>query len=209
MAAIDPNNIHTAWGPLVVGLIGVGGVLLPSQVVFSIISPDDIIGTSVSLSIVIRAIGQVVGVSMYYNVFKHHLTQRATDNLQLIALPAISNGLTVKNPADLVPTITSLVTALAAGPFSSYAHLFPGIDTPAQIAAIQLAGHNLYEGVFPILYKISIAWGGAAILACFFLTGYVLFDTLLLYGRLLIRQLESLNISMTMLLSCYKRIVLR
>lgn len=183
MAAIDPNNIHTAWGPLIVGLIGVGGVLLPSQVVFSIISPDDLIGTSVSLSIVIRAVGQVVGISMYYNVFKHHLTDRAQSNLQLIALPAIQNGLTVSSPADLVPTITQLVTALAAGPFSHYAYLFPGIDTPEKIAAIQHAGHNLYEGVFPLLYFISIAWGGAAIIACFFLTGYILPSIVLFLSR--------------------------
>ena len=184
MAAIDPENIHTAWAPLIIGLLGVGGVLLPSQVVFSIISPDDIIGTSVSLSIVIRAIGQVVGVSMFYNVFKTELTKRATSDLSLIALPAISNGLSVANPAELIPTITNLVTALAAGPFSSYAHLFPNIDSPQQIAAIQLAGHNLYKGVFPLLYLISIAWGGAAIIACLFLTGYAFPHPLPIYKRM-------------------------
>ena len=44
MAAIDPENIHTAWGPLIVGTLGVSGVLLPSQAAFSIISPDGLIG---------------------------------------------------------------------------------------------------------------------------------------------------------------------
>ena len=173
MATADPDNINSVWGPLIIGLIGVGGVLLPSQVVFSIVSPDDLIGTSVSLSIVVRAIGQVVGISMFYNVFKHHLTARATGDPALFAIPALSNGLKVGNLTDLVPQVTALVTALSAGPFSHYAHLFPGIDTPTQIAAIQHAGHNLYKGVFPLLYLISIAWGGAAIIACFFLTGYV------------------------------------
>ncbi|TVY80305.1 Efflux pump FUS6 [Lachnellula suecica] len=169
MAAIDPNDINTAWAPLIFGLIGVGGVLLPSQVVFSIVSPHDLIGSSVSLSIVIRAIGQVVGVSMFYNIFKTHLTDRATNQPELFAIPAVLNGLTVT--ADVETVLTDLITTLTAGPFSAYAHLFPGIDTPTQIAAIQLAGHNLYAGVFPILYFISIAWGGAAIIACFFLSG--------------------------------------
>lgn len=169
MAAADPDDISTVWAPLVIGLIGVGGVLLPSQVVFSIISPSDLIGASVALSIVIRAIGQVVGVSMFYNIFKSHLTSRATNNLQLFALPALSNGIQAgSNPTE---TITQLITTLAAGPFSAYAHLFPGTHTPAQIAAIQLAGHNLYKGVFPILYFISIAFGGVAIIACCFLRG--------------------------------------
>jgi len=171
MAAIDPDNIHSAWAPLVLGLLGVGGVLLPSQVVFSIISPDDLIGTSVSLSIVIRSVGQVVGVSMYYNVFKTQLTHRATSDLTLFAAPALSNGLQPDPKLGLISTLTELITALAAGPLSKYAYLFPGIDTPKQIAAIELAGHNLYKGVFPLLYLISIAWGGTAIIASLFLTG--------------------------------------
>lgn len=91
MAAIDPENINTAWAPLIIGLIGVGGVLLPSQVVFSIISPYDLIGTSVSLSIVVRAIGQVIGVSMYYNLFKTRLTHYASDPAA-IAFPATSQS---------------------------------------------------------------------------------------------------------------------
>lgn len=170
MATIDPDNIATAWAPLVIGLVGVGGVLLPSQVVFSIISPHDLIGTSVAFSIVIRAIGQVVGVSLFYNVFKAHLTSRATGDLSVFALPALQNGLQI-GPAGPTATVTELITALTAGPLSAYAHLFPGINTPAKVAAIQLAGHNLYKAVFPILYLISIAFGGAAIVSCFFLTG--------------------------------------
>jgi len=171
LAAINPENLHTAWAPLILGLLGVGGVLLPSQVVFSIISPDDLIGTSVALSIVVRAVGQVVGVSMYYNVFKTHLTNRVTNDLTLFAVPALSNGLKPDPNLGLVGTLTELITALAAGPLSRYAYLFPGIDTPKQIAAIELAGHNAYKGVFPILYLISIAWGATAIIASLFLTG--------------------------------------
>lgn len=171
MAAISPDNINTAWAPLVIGLIGVGGVLLPSQIVFSIISPNDLIGTSVSLSIVIRAIGQVVGVSMFYNVFKTQLTHLATNDLTLFALPAIENGITGSTPAEITANVTALITALGAGPYSAYAHLFPATNTPEHIAAIQLAAHNLFMHVFPLLYKIAIAWGGAAVVATFFLYG--------------------------------------
>ncbi|TVY44876.1 Efflux pump [Lachnellula subtilissima] len=167
-----PRKHQHSLGALVLGLIGVGGVLLPSQVVFSIISPHDLIGTSVSLSIVIRAIGQVIGVSLYYNIFKTHLTRRAA-NPAIIAFPAIENGLafTSLDPAALTPNITALVTSLAAGPFSAYAHLFPNIDSPEQIAAVQQAAHELYKPIFPMLYFVSIAWGGAAVVACFFLVG--------------------------------------
>jgi len=160
MAAIDPENIKTAWAPMVLGLIGVGGVLLPSQVIFSIITPDELLGTGVALSIVIRMIGQVVGVSMFYNIFLHHVQSNAA---KYFALPAIEAGF------DTVASITELATTLTAGPLSHYAYMFPQLDTPAKIESIVVAGHELFKHCFPILYLISIAFGGAAIISSFFL----------------------------------------
>jgi hypothetical protein len=160
MAAVDPENINTAWAPMVLGLIGVGGVLLPSQVIFSIITPDELLGTSIALSIVVRMIGQVVGVSMFYNIFLHHVRNNA---VKYFALPAIEAGF------DSVASITQLATTLTAGPLSSYAHLFPQLDSPEKVQAIAQAGHELFKHCFPILYLISIAFGGAAIISSFFL----------------------------------------
>lgn len=160
MATIDPENIHTAWAPVILGLIGVGGVLLPSQVIFSIITPDELLGTGVALSIVIRMIGQVVGVSMFYNIFLHHVQNNA---VKYFAFPAIEVGF------DSVASITELVTTLTAGPLSEYAHLFPQLDSPEKIQTIVVAGHELFKHCFPILYLISIAFGGAAIISSFFL----------------------------------------
>ncbi|KAH7311124.1 putative major facilitator superfamily transporter [Rhexocercosporidium sp. MPI-PUGE-AT-0058] len=168
MAAIDPENINTAWAPLVIGLIGVGGVLLPSQVVFSIISPETLIGTSIALSIVVRAFGQVIGVSMFYNLFHKHIEDRAMGNLTIFTLPAIIHGF---NPGlDPIGATTKLITTLTAGPFSAYAGQF-NITDPVDIAAIQQAGHELYKTAYPEIYLVSIAFGGAAIVSCFFLHG--------------------------------------
>ena len=50
MAAFDKDNINTVWGPMAIGLLGVGGVLLPSQVVFSGKSHDStFVGPSITL----------------------------------------------------------------------------------------------------------------------------------------------------------------
>ncbi|CZT48556.1 related to MFS drug efflux pump [Rhynchosporium secalis] len=168
MAAIDPENVNTAFAPLVIGLIGVGGVLLPSQVVFSIISPETLIGTSIALSIVIRAFGQVIGVSMFYNLFHTHIEERATSNLTIFTLPAILNGFNVG--LDPVASTSKLITTLTAGPFSEYASQF-NITDPLAIANIQHAGHELYKTAFPEIYLVSIAFGGAAVVSCFFLHG--------------------------------------
>jgi hypothetical protein len=160
MAAVDPENISTVWAPMIFGLIGVGGVLLPSQVVFSIITPDELIGTGVALSIVIRMLGQVIGISMFYNVFSNQVKKKAVEYL---AFPAISVGF------DSVAAITELATTLTAGPLSSHISLFPQIDTPEKYNTIVTAGHELFKHCFPILYLIAIAFGGAAIISSFFL----------------------------------------
>jgi hypothetical protein len=162
MAAVDPENVNTVWAPLVIGLVGVGGVLLPSQVIFSIITPDDLIGTGVALSVAIRMIGQVVGVSMFYNIFIQRVTAAAVPTF---AVAAFKVGI-----YD-VPTITSLVSILGAGPLEHYVALFPKIDTPEKLALIVQAGHDTYKQAFPILYLIAIAFGGAAIIASLFLSG--------------------------------------
>jgi hypothetical protein len=162
MATADPENIHTMWAPLILGLLGVGGVLLPSQVVFSIISPPEHIGASVALSIVVRSIGQVIGVSMFYNIFKQNVTKSVFNHVQEFVVPAVELV-----GADMT-AITALVTALTAGPFEVYAHIF-NATTQAQIDAIVKGGHEVYKGCFGELYLISIAFGGAATLSFFFL----------------------------------------
>lgn len=160
MAAVDPEDINTVWAPMTIGLIGVGGVLLPSQVIFSIITPNDLIGTGVALSVVVRLIGQVVGVSMFYNIFIRELTKNA---YTYFAFPAINAGF------DTVPSITALLNTMSAGPLEHYLALFPQLDTPEKVASIVLAGHETYKHAFPLLYLVAIAFGGAAIVSSLFL----------------------------------------
>lgn len=200
MAAFDKDNINTVWAPMVIGLIGVGGVLLPSQVVFSgkhidihlstfirrhsltdthspisllimhiVISPDDLIGTSVALSVVVRMIGQVIGKSMFYNIFRSSVTALASnpDNLDIIAIPAINAGFTS------VDRISALVTQLTAGPLQFYVDrgLFPEITSAESVALLAAGGKELYSRAFPLLYLISIAWGAVASISCLLLWG--------------------------------------
>ncbi|SMY27559.1 unnamed protein product [Zymoseptoria tritici ST99CH_1A5] len=165
MAAFDPHNINSVWAPMVVGLIGVGGVLLPSQVVFSVISPDDLIGTSVALSVVIRMIGQVIGKSMFYNIFKTDVIKHAP---KIIAIPAVQAGFTS------VPRITAVVNQMTAGPLKYYIDrgLFPEIThDPAKIQALIEAGKTLYGNSLGMIYLISLPWGILAIGSCFLLWG--------------------------------------
>ncbi|KFY79742.1 hypothetical protein V499_01311 [Pseudogymnoascus sp. VKM F-103] len=136
MAAVDPKKINTVWAHLIIGLIGVGGVLLPSQGIFS-----------------------VIGVSMFHNIFIQQVTKNA---YTYFAVPAVQAGI-------YDTEVEALVSTLGAGPLSHYVRLFPQIDTPEKQASIVLAGHETYKHCFPILYYISIAFGGAAVIASLFL----------------------------------------
>jgi hypothetical protein len=142
---------------MVFALVGVGAVLLPSQVVFSIISPDDLIGTSVALSVVIRMIGQVIGKSMFYNIFTDEVRKNAP---LLIGPPAIQAGFTDISRIEL------LVTTMTAGPLSHYRSLFPEIDTQQELDAIVLAGQQIFAKSFPLLYYISIPFGVVSVISC-------------------------------------------
>ncbi|QIW98594.1 hypothetical protein AMS68_004112 [Peltaster fructicola] len=164
LATFDPQNINSVWAPMVFGLIGVGAVLLPSQVVFSVISPDDLIGTSVALSVVIRMIGQVIGKSMFYNIFKQTVTRNAYD---IIPGPAVAVGF------FSIPRITSLVTYMGAGPLRFYVDrgVFPEITRLDALPQLITAGQQVYAKSFPILYLLSIPWGVLAVFSCLLLYG--------------------------------------
>merc|ERR1712098_583835 len=87
----------------------------------------------VDLENFIEDIGQVIGVSMFYNLFHSHIEHRAMSNLTIFTLPAITNGF---NPGlHPVEATTELITTLTAGPFSAYAANF-NITDPENIAAI-------------------------------------------------------------------------
>jgi hypothetical protein len=162
MSLFDPNDITKLWPSMIFALIGVGAVLLPSQVVFSIISPDELIGTSVALSVVIRMIGQVVGNSMFYNLFTQEVRKNAP---LLIGPPAIQAGFTD------IHRIEFLVTTLTAGPLSHYLPLFPEIDTQQKLDAILAAGHEIFSKSFPLIYHVSIPFGVVSVLSCLGLFG--------------------------------------
>jgi hypothetical protein len=162
LSLFDPDNINSVWPIMVFALVGVGAVLLPSQVVFSIISPDDLIGTSVALSVVIRMIGQVIGKSMFYNIFTHEVRENAP---LLIGPPAIQAGFTDISRIEL------LVTTMTAGPLSHYRALFPEIDSQQELDAIVHAGQQIFAKSFPLLYYISIPFGVVSVISCVGLWG--------------------------------------
>ncbi|KAH7073813.1 fungal trichothecene efflux pump [Paraphoma chrysanthemicola] len=158
MAAADPNNIKTVWGPLIIGLFGVGGVLFPNQIIVTIITPDDLLATVTSLTFVIRGVSQATALTLLQNRLTAQLRSKAVG---IVALPAIRAGVTS------IPAITAMVSALTAVPFKEYVPLaLPQVArNPVAYETLRRATAQLFGESFPLLYYIGLGFGVAGCIA--------------------------------------------
>lgn len=156
MTIVDTHDIATVWAPLTLGLTAVGGVLIPNQIIITIISPDDLIGTATCLTVSLRAVGQVVGTSIFYNQFVSVLTKKAYNDVVPVAVAAgIYDG----------PTLEAMMPTLIAIPFKKYALSLPEMLTPENYELLHNATIKAFGEAFARVYFISIAFGVVAVIA--------------------------------------------
>ncbi|TQS36250.1 hypothetical protein Golomagni_03305 [Golovinomyces magnicellulatus] len=163
LSAVDPHSLSTIWAPLCLALVGVGGVLIPNQVIITILTPDDLIASATALTIGLRSQAQVIGLAIYYSRFLHVLEQKAIRHL---AGPIINAG--VYN----ITVITNLVVGLASRPYDQLAQNIPQLSGPAHLAAYQAVKEGTlltYKGAFDYVYLMSIGFGAAACIAAAFM----------------------------------------
>ncbi|RYF40059.1 MAG: hypothetical protein EOO38_22435 [Cytophagaceae bacterium] len=158
MAAADRNNIKTVWGPLIIGLFGIGGVLFPNQIIVTIITPDDLLATVTSLTFVIRGVSQATALTLLQNRLTAQLRSKAVG---IVAVPAIRAGVTS------IPAITAMINSLTAVPFKEYVPLaLPQVArNPAGYEALRRATAQLFGESFPLLYYIGLGFGIAGCIA--------------------------------------------
>lgn len=161
MVLADPNNVNTIWGPLILSLIAVGGVLVPNQVLITVITPDDLIASITALTVGLRAQCQVIGLAIFYN----RLTNQVTKYVYKDAVgPFIAAGFF--DPK----VITGVVTGLTAHPFSYYAQTLPQLmKNPAAAERLQQAMVKVFITAFEEVWYITIAFGIVACIAAAFM----------------------------------------
>ncbi len=152
----DPNRIVTAFVPAVIAMIGIGGVLVPNQVIITVISPDDLIGTVTALTLAVRAQAQVIGLAIFYNRFKNEVTKNSLKYLVSAALQV--------QWLDL-EGITEMMTALTAVPFKEYAPMIPQLRDPANYQVMHEATVKVFTEAFRHVWFITIGWGVPAVIA--------------------------------------------
>jgi hypothetical protein len=160
MSIAKTDNINSVYAPLCFAALGVGGVIIPNQIIVTIICPDDLIATATALALTVRVIGGSIGYAVYYNVFKTAFTNNAENYLatQLILNAGILD----------VNEIMTIALDISSNLYGDILQ-FPDITTQAQYDTIVAAGRENFAMSFPIVWYSAIAFGGASIICCLFL----------------------------------------
>ena len=136
--------------PVILALIGVGGVLVPNQVIITVITPDDLIASVTALTVGLRAQAQVIGLAIFFNRFLSEVTVNAFTYV----VPAM-----VKAGIYNATTIENMITGLTAVPFYEYAPLIPELRIAANYDLVLEATIQCFSRSFTLIYYITIAFG--------------------------------------------------
>lgn len=154
ISTVNQNTPSLAIGLSILGGLGVGGLVQPTGTILTIISPDEFLATIVSACISIRLIGGTIGYAVYFNILQNTLTKELPIKVGLAALKA---GVPLTDIKDLVIAVAyQNTTALA-----SY--------SPIILTAVTEAYKDAYVEGFRMIYLVSIAFGGSAVVASLFL----------------------------------------
>jgi len=161
LASLTRENLHVAWGLLVLGGFGIGGIVVPASIITTIICPDDLIATVSALTLSIRVIGGAIGYCAYFNVFVSKFTENAIKYIG--GTMALELGITNTTYITEAITITSvsLIEELKQIPGIA------GNDTAYQM--VVYAGQVAYAESYKYVYLASIAAGVVSIIAACFL----------------------------------------
>ncbi|CZR65192.1 related to trichothecene efflux pump [Phialocephala subalpina] len=136
LVVVNPHDVRSAITPIVLSLIGTGGVLIPNQVIITVITPDDLIASVTALTVGLRAQAQVLGLAIFYNRLVYQVTRHAYKTI----VPA----LIISGVYD-IDTITNFITGLTAVPYKDLASTIPGLVGTANAANYELTAKAVLE----------------------------------------------------------------
>jgi len=160
MTIANPYNMNTVYAPITLACVGVGGVIIPVQIIVTIICPDDLIATATALALTIRMIGGAIGFAIYYNLFQSKFEKVALDTI----VPATVNA-GVYNYADVV----QIALDIAHSYFQKSVYNYREINTQEKYDSIVMAGRLAFAQSFPDVWWAALAFGLVSCIASLFL----------------------------------------
>ena len=159
MAAANLDNLPGVYAAVTFACLGVGAVIVPNQIIASIICPDDLIATITALTISIRIVGGAIGYAAYYHILRNNFIDAIFTHLA----PAVIKA------GVLSPLEFGQIAIALSGNLKGKIPSFDGVDTPEKVASIIHAGRQCFSDAYHEVYYVSIAFGGASIIAACFL----------------------------------------
>lgn len=161
MAALRIDNLWLVYVVLTIAGIGIGGIVVPASIITTIICPDDIIATVTALTLAVRVLGGALAYAIYYNVFLGRFLYYAEKRY---LVPIAYASLKITN----VKILGAIVQLTGAGLLEELKTL-PGVDTEAKYQLLVHFGQLSYAAAYPMVYYVSLAFGGVAIICSCFL----------------------------------------
>lgn len=160
MVIARPDNLPRVLVALTLAALGIGGVIIPAQVIITIICPADLIGSATAMALSARMIGGCVGFAVYYNIFKTRFSQNA---LTTIAPVAVRYGV-----SDATQ-IRAMVLDIAAN-LDANISIYPALrGNPEAVAKVVAAGRECFARSFPDMYWVGVGFGAVSTVAAVFL----------------------------------------
>lgn len=160
MIIADPYNINVVYAPITLACFGVGSVIIPNQIIITIICPDDLIATATALAISVRMVGGAVGFAIFYNLFLNKFTEQAFQTI----VPAVTEA-GVYNYNDVV----QIALDIGHSYFQYSVYKYPEINTQAKYDAIVFAGRQCFAIAFKEIWYAAVAFGAISTIASLFL----------------------------------------
>jgi hypothetical protein len=155
LGVLTPSSATLGRGLAFLAACGSGELISPPINVMTCVCPDDFIGTASALMTSLRYIGASVGYAVYFSVLDRKLANVLPTNS--IATAAIEAGL----PAGQAPGFVGALLGANSTALAGYSLTILQAGEGAVITS--------YEEGFKLVYLVSIAFGGTAVLCCLFL----------------------------------------
>ncbi|KAI1105353.1 MFS multidrug transporter-like protein [Jackrogersella minutella] len=157
LAAARIDNLNVMFLPLVLTCLGCGAVIVPCQIIVTIVCPDDLIATAIALTIMIRFVGGAIGYAIYVSI----QTQKFSETSLAFIVPAASQvGITDPN------VIQQIILLVASNLGEQVKGL---VQTEQQWEALMYAGREAFAASYSYVYYCAIAFGVIATAAASFL----------------------------------------
>lgn len=138
-------------------------MIVPNQVIAGIVCPDDLLATITAATIAARILGGSIAYTIYYDIFTSRF-----DSLAIKYIAPVAYKLGIKNEEQIIV----IAGILRSGGYEQLI-VYPGtgVTSQLQVEALTRAGKETLVASYPIVYYVSIVFGGIAVIASCFLTG--------------------------------------